>query len=578
MSIETDLTSLTPLAGVIGTTTVDGIPTLLAGRDGPVTGGLMFRVGRDDETLASAGVTHLVEHLALYPLQMWDLHHNGRTAGTHTLFHATGTPADVVDFLNGVCAVLRRLPLERLEVEKTVLRTEAAGHPGSAAFDAMGLWRYGVQGPGLSGPAHQGLALLTGDDVAAWAGTRFTRDNAVLFLTTDTLPGGLDLRLPAGQRFPVVLPAETLTRKPAWFQGPAGGVLIDGVVPRGIAANLFARTAERTLFRVLRQERGLSYAVTCDSTVLTAGLRRIVVHADALPEKQEAMVRMVVGTLDALRDGGLDELDLVAARKLLRQELDTPDLGAALLPAVAFDLLIGHPTAHPDETRAQLEATTAADVAAVATAFWDDALAQVPGEGLDWAGFVPAPRFSDAEAAGRAYPRYADPATVLVLGDEAVSLHTAEGVVTVRYDDCALMWSYPDGGRVLVGRDGFQVVVEPTLHRRLTPAVVAATIDPHVSDAVVHDLPARPAGRIPRPARWRKEFRVAPQWRGLGEWAVGWGVCLVTLGVVWTLALVPQRVTSDTPAALLAMFWLSAVVIDLSGAFLLFAGVRRRAL
>ncbi|HEY0118476.1 MAG TPA: insulinase family protein [Cellulomonas sp.] len=578
MSIETDLTSMNHLAGLVDTATVDGVPTLLSERDGPVTGGLMFRVGRDDETLASAGITHLVEHLALYPLNMWDLHHNGQTAGNYTLFHATGTPADVVDFLNGVCAVLRNLPLDRLEVEKAVLRTEAAGSNGGGAFEAMGLWRYGVQGPGLSGPAHEGLALLTADDVAAWACTRFTRDNAVLFLTAGALPQGLDLRLPAGRRFPILLPQETLVRKPAWFPGPAGAVVIDGLVARGTAASLFARTAERTLFRVLRQERGLSYTVTCSATARTHERTQITVHADALPEKQDAMVRTVVGTLDALRDGGVQDMDLAAARKLLRQEYDTPHLGAVMLPGVAFDLLVGHPTLHPDEARARLEANTAADVTAIAAAFWDDALAEVPNEGLDWAGFVPAPRFSPAEVIGRAYPRYSDPGTVLLLGDQGVSLRMTEGVHTVRYEDCALMWAYADGGRVLVGRDGFQVVVEPTLHRRLTPEMVAATIDPHVPRAVVRVLPERPADRIPRPARWRKEFRVAPQWRGLGQWAVGWGVCLVTLGVLWTLALIPQRAPADASAALLALFWLFAAVVDLGGAFLLFAGVRRRAL
>jgi predicted Zn-dependent peptidase len=45
-------------------TTHQGIQTVLAPRaGGQLTAGLLFRVGRADETLSTAGITHLVEHL-----------------------------------------------------------------------------------------------------------------------------------------------------------------------------------------------------------------------------------------------------------------------------------------------------------------------------------------------------------------------------------------------------------------------------------------------------------------------------------------------------------------------------------
>lgn len=106
---------------------VDGIRTVLAAGSGPVTAGLFFRVGVADETLATTGITHLVEHLALHRHGLSDLHYNGATSATYTLFHVTGTPAEVTTYLNGVCAALRDLPLERLETEREILRTESAG-------------------------------------------------------------------------------------------------------------------------------------------------------------------------------------------------------------------------------------------------------------------------------------------------------------------------------------------------------------------------------------------------------------------------------------------------------------------
>ena len=46
-------------------TLVDGVPTFYVDVDGPFVATLAFRVGRADERLPSAGVTHLLEHLAM---------------------------------------------------------------------------------------------------------------------------------------------------------------------------------------------------------------------------------------------------------------------------------------------------------------------------------------------------------------------------------------------------------------------------------------------------------------------------------------------------------------------------------
>ena len=88
---------------------VDGVPVLVAKTSGPLRAGLMFRVGRADETLATGGITHLVEHLALHRHGVTDYHYNGMTGVTTTNFITQGTPEAVVAFLNGVCAGLRDL-------------------------------------------------------------------------------------------------------------------------------------------------------------------------------------------------------------------------------------------------------------------------------------------------------------------------------------------------------------------------------------------------------------------------------------------------------------------------------------
>lgn len=154
-----------PERGLITATEVDHIPTLLAPTSGgPVTAGLYFRVGAADETLATAGLTHLVEHLALHRQGVSDLHYNGSTAATHTHFVVSGTIEEVVTYLNGVCASLRDLPVERLATEREILRTEQAGR-GRGPNHSLPLWRYGALGYGLVTYPEYGTLHLTADAV-----------------------------------------------------------------------------------------------------------------------------------------------------------------------------------------------------------------------------------------------------------------------------------------------------------------------------------------------------------------------------------------------------------------------------
>src|SRR2546421_1212782 len=110
---------------------------------GPMRAGLMFRVGRVDESLATSGITHLVEQLALHRHGTANYHYNGITSATTTQFVTQGTPDAVVTFLNEVCASLRELPLDRMATEKKVLETEAATRA-TPVNEQMPLWRHGA--------------------------------------------------------------------------------------------------------------------------------------------------------------------------------------------------------------------------------------------------------------------------------------------------------------------------------------------------------------------------------------------------------------------------------------------------
>ncbi|WP_405489789.1 M16 family metallopeptidase [Streptomyces sp. NBC_00096] len=514
-----------PGSGMITETSVAGIRTLLAHRPGPVTAGLLFRVGSADETLATSGITHLVEHLALYRHGLGDLHYNGTTAAACTHFHVTGTTADVVEYLNGVCAALRDLPVERLETEKEILRTEAAGKAGGPAR-AAAAWRYGPGSYGLAAHPEYGLHKITERDVRDWARTWFTAENAVLWITGDTVPEGLDLGLPSGAWHPAPEPTSALPGTPAYFHGDDGGVCLTAVVPRSTRASLFTEVLGKELFRELRQKGGYSYTAAADYSVRDAGRATVVAYADSLPQKQDALVGAFVDVLAKLRAGRIEQSDLDAVRASALARFDLPDLGAAMLPGHAVNLLLGHRNLTPAEARAELGAVTTEDLRDVAREVWADALMQVPTASVEWAGLTPAPARSADIVEGRRRPAVADDAVSLIVGAEGVSVVAPDDRATVRYADCVLLRTFPDGARHLVDRNGFSVTVEPSLYR-IDPAELAV-VDASVPPSVVIAMPPRDPARIPRATRpgaaaaWRNPrsgLFAAAIW-GLGALAV----------------------------------------------------------
>lgn len=65
---------------------VDGnVPAFWTESGDEMTAGLVFRVGMADEQLARRGITHLIEHLALYPLgPSARMHYNGQVDAVTT--------------------------------------------------------------------------------------------------------------------------------------------------------------------------------------------------------------------------------------------------------------------------------------------------------------------------------------------------------------------------------------------------------------------------------------------------------------------------------------------------------------
>ncbi|WAL66565.1 hypothetical protein ORV05_01735 [Amycolatopsis cynarae] len=473
---------------------IDGVQAVFVKRSGPTRAGLQFRVGRADEQLSTSGITHMVEHLALHRFGLTEYHSNGLTSAVATQFFASGSDSEISTFLHGVCTGLADLPLDRLETERAILRTESAARsPG--ALGRLARIRYGAQGYGLTGYPEYGVGRISADDVRSWAGSWFTRQNAILWIAGERVPTELDLPLPEGTRRPAPEPRPVVASA-GYIESGTGRVIVESVIRRGMAGRVLALLLERELFRSLRQEGGYSYTATAsysqwgrDSATLTA-------LADALPEQQDAVLGGVIDVLAQLKAGRLSagELDLVRTR--LDGTLAEAETEVAGLPGHAADLLMGRPARTAEELRAELAEVTAEAVHATALEALNSALLSVPdGRRADWAGYPEVIRRSPLALAGLRYPAPQDPQQGLIIGAEGCSLVDGSGARTVRYAECAGLLCWPDGGRLLIGTDGVTVPIEPTLFP--IDASVIAPIDGAAARVVIA-LPARAPEAVPR--------------------------------------------------------------------------------
>jgi hypothetical protein len=480
-------------------TDVDGVPVLWAPGEGELRAGLVFRVGRVDETLARAGITHLVEHLVLYPVEKPDLHYNGATSPLTTTFFVHGGPDEICDFFALVCRSLRELPTDRLATEVAVLRTEAAGRQ-RGVTEPLLAWRYGPVGYGLPAFPEYGLGDLTAEDLSVWVRRSFTAGNAAMWILGGPPPPGVRLDLPDGSRLPPPLAHDALPRTPAYFPFDIDGVALNAVVPRSTATTAYVSVLNQRLHRVLRRDLGISYTAAATWDGRDADNATITAVADALPAKHAEVTREFVNVFIDLAVDPINDDELDAVRAIARRSLSDPAATGAALVNQVENLLLGMPIRTAEEVLRRLAAVTPDDVREVAGNTLSAALAMVPrGQAVGRAGFTAAPTGSAAAVVGKSYrPRNRpDSKQRLIVAAEGVSLVEGLDIATVRYDECVAMLAWPDGARLLYAPDAVNVRVEPRLWD--APQRLVAEVDARIpADRVVH-MPQRSERSIPQP-------------------------------------------------------------------------------
>jgi zinc protease len=213
------------------------------------------------------------------------------------------------------------------------------------------------------------------------------------------------------------------------------------VLRREARTAVFAGVLEREMFRSLRQDGGLSYTVQTDYEPRADGSAVVTAVADALPEKQDAVLGGFIDVLAATRVGRIDPADVTTVVNQRCEALRQAEEHGGRLPGQAFNLLTGRPVQSVEEAVAEVRAVTRDDVAAVAAAAWNDGLLMTPrGTAAEWAGFASAPTSSESVVPGTAYPAMDGSGVRVLVGEQGVSMVDADDQITVRYDACAACW------------------------------------------------------------------------------------------------------------------------------------------
>ncbi len=291
-------------------TEIDQVATIWTDTPAPLQAGLLFRTGLVDETLAIAGMTHLIEHLSLSTVSDPSRLQNGFVGGVVTGFYTMGQPSDVSKFLENLCKALCSLPGDRLESEKQVLEAENASRRYDLYSNLL-TWRYGANGYGLFGLPQLGLKKITLEQLQQHATQRFTRQNAILWLTGPP-PDDFRLTLPDGIKHPI--PPLTPVQKtfPCWYVDEmCGGVAAGVAVARSYAATIFCEIATRRLYQRLRTEQAVSYSPFVGYEPLNTDLAHMVLFADSDKGRREELAKAfdeVFQQLSVLAEGELESV------------------------------------------------------------------------------------------------------------------------------------------------------------------------------------------------------------------------------------------------------------------------------
>ena len=473
-------------------TEIDGIPCFWADLPEEFEARLSFRVGAYDETLATRGTTHLIEHLAISDTPIVPWKYSAWVTGLVTTYSIVGTQEQVVDGLAAVTSRLRELPLERVPTTRRALLTEDSRT--SSARRSLRA-RYGARGPGLALYPEYGVRRVTQEHLADWARERFTAANAVLVLTGPP-PPGLRCRLDDGLRWPTVEPVPDRGDLPRLIGAADESCGLSYLTPPTVAES--AASALLRLRLIERLHYGLGIGDWCDRMIEPLGpeLLHRYVWGGFRDGYDDAVLELVLGELRAFAEDGPTDHELATIRAWADQYEASLDNGVDWLDDLAeAELLGGEPIlANWGGANAALDAAEVAE--ALAEPLPTLVVESNSGTPADDLGLGTVPDWAHDPIEGtefRAPPRAGRASERLVIGEDAVSWADGDYTSTIRLDDLAIL-TKEDDVRELIDLEGGEITVEVAewANGRWAFALIDALVPPELTVDLDVDGPEEP--------------------------------------------------------------------------------------
>jgi hypothetical protein len=469
---------------------VDGVPCFFADAPGPASAGLLFRVGRADEQLATGGLTELVQRLALSGFGGRRYEYEARADATTASFYATGEPAELAEFVRDVARSLGAFSSDGIDGERRVLGIDAERRD-PTTLERMLMMRFGAVGHGLAFYEPFGLRWLRAEHVEDWARRWFTRGNAALWMTCPP-PAGLRLDLPDGARMPTADPvALAALALPSFAAAGSDGVASTMLAPRSAAIGAAARTVAG------RAHAAFDGEVATWQFPLTAGLTHRLLSAGCGPEA----VGDLVAIFDSVAADGPTRDELADATEAAVHAACADDAVPGGLERMAVDELLGAPRRWKEDLAHEAESVSYAEAAAaLREALTTQILLTPVGTAKPGERFQDFPWFSHERIEGMPLRTLKRGQGVrIVVSQEGVS-HVADETghaSTVRFGDVAAALQEPDGSLTLIGRDGALVPIDP--HAYKGAGQVVADLEQRLPPELV--VPPRETGRLEQLAR-----------------------------------------------------------------------------
>ena len=384
---------------------IAGVPAFVV-PDGPRVPvvGLTFRVGRADETAATSGLSHLVEHLALPATTATPFDFNGTVDTLFTSLFASGDLDDLRDFVATTSGLLRKPPrgATRDRAQDPRRGGEHAEHRRRTSGPRASLRPVGH---GLPGYFEYGLRRAEWPEVASWASERFTAASAAFWLSGATIDDlGLEFELPGGGRReepPLPREIDDLSTPAVYAAGSSVGVCLSLLADRRAATRIALDIYADALRERLRYELALSYSIEHDLHALTADVSHLCVTADVADEHIATWLEEATTILDQLAgDGPSDEVLARTKARYRRYDRDEPAATGWAAMCAEWEL-VGRPVPTHADHAAEYDAVTTGAVAQALDGMRASLLVLGPDGTPVPTGFAEYPVFSSARLDGR---------------------------------------------------------------------------------------------------------------------------------------------------------------------------------